>query len=135
VFAGEYEARQKVSERAAAYAAAAPPEAAQPPPISLADILSKLPPMPEGWKPGDPIPGLPALAAEQLAAAVAAKSVAAVDAAEPEEARKEEQEEREVRPVGMTRPVSAAFDFALNPDMEVMFEASESESGSEEDSD
>lgn len=91
--------------------------------------------MPEGWKPGDDIPGLPPLSAQEekvtshpmhgtadttktitttttllpSAAAAAAKSLQII---------KEEE-----KPV--FKPVSAAFDFALNPDMEIEFEASD----------
>lgn len=82
--------------------------------------------MPEGWKPGDPIPGLPAsttgpgavdeiqevvLAAQHKEAAVAAKPA--------------------------PRPFSDAFNFQLNPDMELEFgveDEDEDEDDSEVDS-
>lgn len=154
--AGDFTARQQAAGRAAAYAVAPAPAAAAaevaveaPPeqPASLADLLKNLPPMPAGWKPGDAIPGLPAAAAQPPAVAPVAvapvhpsgagdataqisaeRLVAAVQAAAPVEPAAPP-------PAPAPRPVSAAFNFALNPDMDLEFGGvdSDSDDSSEED--
>lgn len=128
--AGEYEASVQAGQRATAYAAApaavaqeARPAAA---PASLEELLKTLPPMPAGWKPGDAIPGLPA----PLAGAAPAPPAAAPPAPPPPE------DEDAVAPaVPTARPLSAAFDFALNPDMELEFGGSDSDSEDSSDED
>lgn len=136
--AGEWEASQQAEQRAAAYAAA-PPAAAEPAVVeaaaSLEDLLKSLPPMPAGWKPGDAIPGLPAMAAAATAAeaasppapaaAAATAAPAAAPAAVPAAAQEDEGPAKVVPPPA--RPMSAAFNFALNPDMVLEFGGAESE--------
>jgi len=123
---GEFELKQQEGKVAAAYFAAAPPlnalsEAggAPQPPNSLADILSNLPPMPEGWKPGDTIPGLgvPSVPAPSVTAAAPIKKAPKATPSAPT----------------VEGPLSAVFDFSLNPDMEMEFGASESEDETSED--
>lgn len=70
------------------------------------DLLKRLPPMPKGWKPGDPIPGLP-----------------------NKQESKEEVKQTEQKP---TPP--APFSFALNPDMDIEFGVGESEESDSDDS-
>ncbi len=130
---GEYNAAQKESQRRAAYWG---PERAQltkrmgeetsdkTVPVSsqdalLANILSKLPPMPIDWKPGDPIPGLPAPPAPKVLPEEAKPAAAA----RPQ--RPEEETAIHRQPV-----TAAAFEFALNPDLELVFEATDSDSES-----
>lgn len=67
-------------------------------------LMKDLPPMPPGWKPGDPIPGLPPI---------------------PPYVEK---------PPTKPQPLSAAFDFALNPEMDIQFGVSDSEEESSDDS-
>jgi hypothetical protein len=106
---------------------------------SLADILSKLPPMPAGWKPGDPIPGLstaqvPSSEAHAVDgdANVKKDEPALAPALAPDLSQREVNEEKK-GPFSATRTM---FDFALNPDLEMVFEGSEKESDeSEDDSD
>ena len=82
--AGDYEARQQAAQQAAEAAAtekaaekgpaAAAAAAAAPKGMDLDEVLKELPPMPAGWKPGDPIPGLgqaPAAAVAEAAPAAA----------------------------------------------------------------
>ena len=102
--------------------------------------------MPEGWKPGDPIPGMPALTAAQVAAAAAAEKAslekppmpkqAVVEKEKPEEALEPKlSEDLGPPPQESTfhKPMPAAFSFALNPDMDIVFGATESESESDDD--
>jgi hypothetical protein len=107
---------------------------------SLADILSKLPPMPAGWKPGDPIPGLPTAPVPSSEAphtvdgdANAKKAEPALAPAVAPDVSQKEVKEEKMYPFSATRTM---FDFALNPDLEMVFEGSEKESEeSEDDSD
>lgn len=101
---------------------------------SLADILSKLPPMPAGWKPGDPIPGLStAPLPPSEAHAVDGDAKKAKPALAPDLSQGEAPQEEKKGTFPATRTM---FDFALNPDLEMVFEGSENESDeSEDDSD
>lgn len=130
------------AQRAAAYVSGAEkPTAAKttekvvPPPVSsapqqglsLAEILSNVPEMPVGWKPGDPIPGLPVPPTVLVEATLP----------HPRDAELKQPEQPVAKPPIIVpegpigRPMAGAFDFALNPDLELVFEASESESESD----
>ena len=109
---------------------ARPPQPAAAPVVSAPLDISKLPPMPAGWKPGDPIPGLgplPTLPAEEAPAAPAA-------AAEAEEEEEEVEAKLAPAPAALppvSRPLSVAFDFSLNPDLMPVFDASSEEESSD----
>lgn len=158
-YPGDYRAAEQADKHATAYASSL---ASWPTPVSskepaaartptLAELLSNLPPMPEGWKVGDPIPGMPALTAAQIASLAKTETVLVETGAkladktvsepieeveEEAEPLKEEKAEEEID-VGVhedeaQRPLKAAFNFALNPDMDIVFGATESESDSKD---
>ena len=113
-------------------------KAEEPGAVHLADILSRLPPMPEGWKPGDAIPGMPSV---PLAVPLKMKEgTTSIPATRGDDERKVAVAVAVAPPppppVQVSRPLSAAFDFALNPDLEMEFDvgsSSESESSSDDD--
>lgn len=97
------------------------------PSADLATLLDSMPPMPAGWKPGDPIPGMAsgAGAAERMEEAMALPM---------EEGAPGEEGERDVSaaPAPAPRPLLKAFDFVLNADFDmdqVEFGGSSDESG------
>jgi hypothetical protein len=166
VLAGEHEARRQEIKKAEAYSAPTLQPAAAPTaalaklaaamaagavaPGGVEELLKQLPPMPAGWKPGDPIPALvlqpaqlAAVGAGPAAGAVAQKRGAAPAAAvpqpeEPLEAAVPAKAAVPVAAVPAARPVSAAFNFALNPHLELVFGdkgEDESDDESEEDDD
>jgi hypothetical protein len=103
---------------------------------TLEAALKELPPMPKDWKPGQPIPGLPAVpppVSPTIEGDKEGKGAPAAAAAVVEESKAQA-----AKPVVQAKPVSAAFDFALNPDLDIEFDVSDSEeesSSDEEDDD
>ncbi|KAK9811447.1 hypothetical protein WJX72_004005 [[Myrmecia] bisecta] len=155
-FAAEQQAKQAAQAASSAAAiktdqagasTAAPPilPGFQPPPMPpgwkpgdpLPDLGISLPPMPPGWKPGDPLPGLQPSkpAAEAAAAAVQPQQPSAAAAKQdPEQAIKPTPAgaAKVAAPQPLPQPASDLFSFILNPDLE---EAEEDYSSDEEYSD
>lgn len=117
--AGEWSRRQAAS---VARPAVPVPARTEPAPLakeaSLPGLLHDLPPMPEGWKPGDPIPGV---AAESPSASESPSSAADAPAAPPQ-----------------PPPLLKSLNFVLNADfdpsqLEFGEGSSDEESGDEDD--
>jgi hypothetical protein len=130
-----YSAEKKGKEPATAPPStrdAVPEESKEPPtaaaPVNLAGILSSLPPMPAGWKPGDAIPGLAALGEAAPVAETAQPLKPTITATT------QPQKSAPAAPVVAPRP-SSAFDFSLNPDMELEFDVGDSSESDDDDSD
>ncbi|KAH7619347.1 hypothetical protein Ndes2526B_g06317 [Nannochloris sp. 'desiccata'] len=159
-FQREYELRIKEGERAVAYSAekkattkpALPPAGTAEPKhaptaaasLNLAGILRTLPPMPAGWKPGDPIPGLvdsEGAVAPTAAAGVTIEDTTPISVPISSAASPPPPQQQGPTAVPITAPVAAgprpiaAFDFALNPDMELEFDVGDSSDSDDDGSD
>eukprot|EP00884_Botryococcus_braunii_P012964 jgi/Botrbrau1/21669/Bobra.43_1s0067.2 len=96
--------------------------------------LADLPPMPPGWKPGDPLPDLPGLPpmpagwkpGDEL------PEIASISTASPLPKRAVEEPQVAPRP---SRTLPSAFDFILNPDLEEVEEDYSSDEEEDEDDD
>lgn len=98
---------------------------------TLEAALKELPPMPKDWKPGQPIPGLPPIPTIEGATEGKGAPAPAAAATVISEAMKVQP----IKPAVQAKPVSAAFNFALNPDLDIEFDVSESEEESSSDDD
>jgi hypothetical protein len=101
---------------------------------TLEAALKELPPIPKGWKPGQPIPGLlpipppvySTIGGDKEGKGAPAPAAAAAVAVESNKAQA-------VKPAVQAKPVSVAFNFALNPDLDIEFDVSDSEEESSSD--
>lgn len=90
--------------------------------------------MPAGWKPGDPIPGLStALELPSQALAVDVEVKPRVQKAEPVPELAQKEAKEETKDKGLFSAARTVFDFALNPDLEMVFEGSDKDTDESDD--